>query len=137
MHRTMVNQRFSYEAARRALAFPRGEDRIDVRYGPDTVAFDLAVGGTPTLSLRIPRATSPEPPERVETLAYSYVDGVAHSVRVAVDVPTAAVDPADVVVGIGTGPVARELRALGLPKPPDSCSWGEGLRALFHAPAPV
>lgn len=137
MHRTLVNQRFSYEAARRALTFPRAVDEIDVRYAAETVTFDLAVDGVPALSLRVPRVAPEGAPERVDQLAYSYVDGVAHCVNLQVDVPSAVVDPAAVDIQLGAGPVAAELRRLGLPRAPDFCTWGDGLAARFYAPEPV
>lgn len=137
MHRTIVNQRFTYEAARRALAFPRAEEDVDVRYGPETVTCALSVDGAPALTLRIPRVASDEAPDRVDHIAYSYVDDVAHCVRVTVDVPRSGIDPADVVVELGVGPVAAELRRLGLPRAPDFCSWGEHLAARFEAPEPI
>jgi hypothetical protein len=138
MHRTLVNQLFTYEAGRRALSFPRSVDEIDVRYAPGGVTFDLAVEGDPTLSLRVPRAVPHGEPERIDTRAYSYVDGVAHCTTVEVEIPTGLVAPDDVSIEVvGSGPLAAELRRLGLPRPPDYCSWGEGISARFHAPRPV
>lgn len=137
VHRTLVNQQFGYEAGRRALSFPRDVDEIDVGYRDDAVTFALTVGDDPTLALGVPRLAPEGEPERVETLAYSYLDDVAHCTTVEVDVPTDVVDPNDVAIDLGVGPLAADLRRLGLPKVPDYCSWGEGLAARFHAPRPV
>jgi hypothetical protein len=137
MHRTLVNQRFTYEAARRALTFPGAVDDIDVRYAGDEVTFELAVDGVRAVSLHVPRVAPEAAPERVDQLAYSYVGGVAHCVHLEVDVPRGVVDPAAVRIELGAGPVAAELRRLGLPRAPDFCTWGEGLTARFHAPEPL
>ena len=40
-------------------------------------------------------------------------------------------------IEIGDGPVADELRSLGLPCAPDLATWGEGLSATFHLGQPV
>jgi hypothetical protein len=48
------------------------------------------------------------------------------------------IDPAEVVVEVGEGPVADELRTLGLPDlEPSLVTWGEGLRGTFLTPRPV
>lgn len=137
VHRTLVNQRFGFEAGHRALAFPRAVDEIDVVYTDEAVTFDVTVEGDPTLRLRVPRAPSVGRPERMETPAYSMVDGVAYCTPVEISIPTGIVDPDDVCIEVGTGPLADALRRLGLPRPPSYCSWGEGLSATFHRPQPL
>jgi hypothetical protein len=135
--RTLVNQRFSYEAGARAMQFPRTEDEIDVAYTDDTVTFDLTVEGDHTLRLRLPRARPEGEPERMPTLGYSYVDGVARRTAVEIDMPTGIVAPEAVGLELGTGPLAADLRRLGLPRPPDFCAWGEGLFARFLKPQTI
>jgi hypothetical protein len=135
--RTLVNQRFSYEAGARAMQFPRTEDDVDVTYTGDTVTFDLTVDGDHTLTLRIPRAQPEGEPERMSTPAYSYIDAVPRCTTVELDMPTGIVDPEAVVIEVGTGPLAADLRRLGLPRAPDYCAWGEGLFARFHKPQPI
>jgi hypothetical protein len=134
---TLVNQRFGYEAGARAMQFPRREDEIDVAYTDDMVTFDLAVGGDHTLRLRVPRARPEGQPERVNTIGYSYIDGVARRTDVEIDIPTGIVAPEAVSIELGTGPLAAELRRLGLPRVPDYCSWGEGLCAEFQRPRAI
>ena len=54
------------------------------------------------------------------------------------DMGTGFVDPADVVLELGSGPVAEELARLGLPDAaPDMCTWGEGLSATFLLGQPI
>jgi hypothetical protein len=137
MHRTFVNQRFTHEAGRRALTVPRAQDQIDVRYAADTVTFDLAVDGRPALSLRVPRLAPDGDPKRRRHLVYSYVNNVARRVCLDIDMPQGTVDPAAVNIRIDAGPMAAELRHLGLPHPPDFCTWGEGLSSRLFAPEPI
>lgn len=137
LFRSLVNQRFGYEAGARAMQFPRAEDEIDVAYTDDTVTFDLAVEGEHTLRLRVPRAGPEGEPERMNTIGYSYIDNVARCTHIEIDMPTGIVDPEAVDLELGTGPLAAELRRLGLPGVPDYCAWGEGLSALFHRPQPI
>jgi hypothetical protein len=135
--RTLVNQRFSYEAGARAMQFPRAEDDIDVAYTDDTVTFDLSVGGDHTLTLRVPRARPEGESERMSTVGYSYIDGVARCTHVEIDMPTGIAAPDAVSLELGAGTLAAELRRLGLPRSPDFCAWGEGLFARFGKPQPV
>jgi hypothetical protein len=137
LFRTLVNQRFGYEAGARAMQFPRAEDEIDVAYTDDTVTFDLTVEGDHTLTLALPRARAEGEPERMSTVGYSYIDNVARCTHIEIDMPTGIVAPETVSVELGTGPLAAELRRLGLPRPPDFCAWGEGLYASFGEPQPV
>lgn len=137
VHRTLVNERFPFEAGHRALAFPRVVDEIDVEYTDESVTFDLAVEGDPTLRLRIPRVPATDPPERMETPAYSVIDGVPYCTPVEISMPTGIVAPEDVHLELGTGPLADTLRRLGLPCPTSYCSWGEGISATFHRPQPL
>jgi hypothetical protein len=137
LFRSLVNQRFGYEAGARAMQFPRAEDEIDVAYTDDTVTFDLAVEGEHTLRLRVPRARPEGEPERMNTIGYSYIDNVARCTHIEIDMPTGIVPPDAVGLELGTGPLAAELRRLGLPRPPDFCAWGEGLFASFAKPQTI
>jgi hypothetical protein len=137
LFRSLVNQRFGYEAGARAMHFPRAEDEIDVAYTDDTVTFDLAVEGEHTLRLRVPRARPEGEPERMNTIGYSYIDNVARCTHIEIDMPTGIVPPDAVGLELGTGPLAAELRRLGLPRPPDFCAWGEGLFASFGKPQTI
>jgi hypothetical protein len=137
LFRTLVNQRFGFEAGARAMQFPRSQDEIDVAYTDDAVTVDLTVEGDHTLTLRVPRARPEGEPERMNTVGYSYIDGVARCTHIEIDMPTGIVAPDTVALELGTGPLAAELRRLGLPRAPDFCAWGEGLSASFGKPQTV
>lgn len=52
--------------------------------------------------------------------------------RMAMDLASGSVDASDVEIMLGVGPIADELRSLGLPTAPDFCAYGENLGAVFQ-----
>jgi len=131
VYRMPVDQEFTCEAGNRVMGFPKTVEAIDVTDDETHVTFALAFDGRPTLRVRLPRAEPVGEPERVEADSYSYLDGVPHATALGMDMGTGLVDPAEVEIEVGEGPVADELRSLGLPGPPDVATWGEGLTATF------
>ena len=78
------------------------------------------------------------PPATITTVSYSYLDGRPYATTLEMELgPGVVDDPAEVSIEIGDGPVADELRSLGLPRTPDLVTWGEGLSATFHLGRPV
>jgi hypothetical protein len=135
--RMPVDQEFTKRAGNAVLGLPKTVESLDVDYGDDTVTFRLAMGGEPTLTVTLPLVAPDGEPTRSETITYSYIDGVASEVPLAIDLPTGLVDPASVVIEVGTGVVADELRSLGLPTAPDMAMWGQGLGGTFLRPRPL
>lgn len=64
--------------------------------------------------------------------SYSYLGGEPHRTGLSMDMGTGLIDPAEVELTLGTGPVADELRRLGLPTAPDFATWGQDLSATFE-----
>jgi len=137
VYRMPVDQDFTCEAGDKVMGFPKTVEQLDVTYTDTTATFRLVMGGHPTLVLTVPRAEPLDEPERLDTVSYSYLDGVAYGTPLSMDMGTGFVDPSDVVVEVGEGPVADELRSLGLPTAPDLATWGEGLSATFLLGQPV
>ncbi len=137
VYRMPVNQEFTCEAGNRVMGFPKTVEDLTVRYTDDTATFRLAMGGQHVLTLTVPRVEPAGDPARVEATSYSYLDGVPHGTDLSMDMGTGVIDPADVVLELGDGPVADELRCLGLPRPPDFATWGEGLSATFALGRPL
>lgn len=139
--RMPVNQGFTCEAGNRVMGFPKTVEDITVAYtgelGAGEVSFRLEVGGVRALTLRMPRAAATGPLERITAESYSYLDGAPFATPLEMDVGTGLVDAAEVVLDVGEGTVADELRALGLPAAPDLATWGEGLSATFQLGRPV
>ncbi|NLV54006.1 MAG: acetoacetate decarboxylase family protein [Acidimicrobiales bacterium] len=137
VYRMPVNQEFTREAGNRVMGFPKTVERIDVDYSDSTVAFRLAFDGRPTLGVTLPRAAATGAPESIDAVSYSYLDGVPYGTTLSMEMGTGFPDPTEVVIEVGDGPVADELRRLGLPAVPDMVTWGEGLAATFHLGHPV
>ncbi|MCB1003060.1 MAG: acetoacetate decarboxylase family protein [Acidimicrobiales bacterium] len=137
VYRMPVNQPFTSEAGNKVMGFPKTVEVLDATYTDGSITFRLVMGGHPTLVLTLPRAEPLGPPERVEAVSYSYLDGVAYGTPLSMDMGTGMVDPSAVHLEVGEGPVADELRSLGLPAAPDLATWGEGLSATFLLGRPV
>jgi hypothetical protein len=137
VYRMPVNQDFTCEAGNRVMGFPKSVEDLRVTYTGATVSFRLAIDGRHVLTLTLPRAAPLGAPERVAATSYSYLDGVPYATDLAMDMGTGLVDPTEVVLELGDGPVADELRSLGLPRAPDLATWGEGLSATFQLGRPV
>lgn len=137
IYRMPVNQAFTCEAGNKVMGFPKTVERLQVRYEPERVSFHLWMTGEPTLAVTMPRAEATGPSERVDAVSYSYLDGVPFATNLQMGMGTGFVDPADVSIEIGVGPVADELRSLGLPTAPDMATWGEALSATFFQGEPI
>jgi hypothetical protein len=138
VYRMPVNQAFTCEAGNRVMGFPKTVEVLDVEYTDATVSFHLVMGGHDTIRITVPRAAATGTPERIDAESYSYLDGVPYRTTLSMDMGTGFVDPADVVIELGDGPVADELRSLGLPElAPDLATWGEGLSATFLLGQPL
>lgn len=137
VYRMPVNQAFTCEAGNRVMGFPKTVEVLDTEYTDDTVSFHLVMGGHDTIRITLPRAEALGAAERIDAESYSYLDGVPYSTTLSMDMGTGMIDAADVVLELGEGPVADELRSLGLPKAPDLATWGEGLSATFLLGQPI
>lgn len=138
VYRMPVNQAFTCEAGNRVMGFPKTVEGIDVTYTDTHASFRLTFDGQHAFTLTVPRAAPLGEPERIETESFSYLDGVACATPLSMDMGTGFVDPADVVLELGSGVVADELASLGLPStPPDMCTWGEDLSATFLLGRPI
>ncbi len=140
--RMPVNQSFTCAAGTQVMGFPKTVEDLAFAYADDTVTFTCTTteadpAGGPELTIRFPRSPSGSAPERMAAESYSYLDGRPHRTVLSMDMGTGMIDPADVQVTLGEGPVADELRRLGLPAAPDFATWGEGLSATFELGDPL
>jgi len=132
IYRMPVDQEFTCQAGNEVMGFPKVVTRIDAEYTEDRVTFRLWDDGVEALTVGLPRADADGTATRIEASSYSYLDGLPYATPLTIDMPSGLVDPADVELTLGTGPIAEELRSLGLPKAPDFCTWGEDGRATFQ-----
>ncbi len=141
VYRMPVDQAFTCQAGNEVMGFPKTVEELSVSAADGRTTFAMTADGEPVLSVSFPTVdgagADPGGAGRVETGSYSYLGGVPHETPLAMDLGTAVLDPADVVIELGAGPVADELRSLGLPKPPDFAAWGTGLTATFHLGHPL
>ena len=137
VYRMPVNQEFTCKAGNTVMGFPKTVEQIDFAYSESHVEVRLAMGGREVLRVRLPRVPAAMPPPEMETVSYSYLDGKPLETPLRMQIGTGAVDPAEVLLELGDSPVADELRSLGLRRPPDLCTWAEGLSATFQRPRPV
>ena len=137
VYRMPVDQEFTCLAGNQVMGFPKTVMGIDADYTDTHVTFTLRDGDEAVFAVTVPRAAPAGDPVRIETVSYSYLDGIAQQTPLSMDLATGAVDAGDVTLTLGTGPIADELRGLGLPTAPDFASYGEGLAAVFQLGTPV
>ena len=137
IYRMPVDQAFTCQAGNEVMGFPKTVEELSVDHAEGRVTFAMTDGGQPVLSVSFPAVAATGEASRVETGSYSYLHGVAHETPLTMDLGTGLLDPADVIVELGAGPVADELRSLGLPKAPDFGTWGTGLTATFQLGHPL
>lgn len=89
------------------------------------------------MTVHFPRQVSSEPPSVTEAVTWSYIGSKPTELPLVIEVGSSMIDPAQIELTLGTGPVADELRSLGLPKSPDLAMYGEGLRGTFQLPRPA
>jgi hypothetical protein len=137
MWRMPVDQEFTCLAGNQVMGLPKTVEDIEFRYTDDTVQVHLVFAGQPTLQVTFPRVPGEGEPAAVRSESYAYLDGVPYSTTLEMEMGTGLIDPSDVVLTLGEGVVADELRSLGLPTEPDLATWGEGLRGVFLLPRPL
>jgi hypothetical protein len=137
MYRMPVDQEFTCHAGNQVMGLPKTVEQIEFRYGDETVQVHLVFGGEPTLQVTFPRVAGVGEPDAMRSESYAYLDGVPFSTTLEMEMGTGIIDPEDVVLTLGEGVVADELRSLGLPTVPDLATWGEGLRGVFLLPRPL
>jgi hypothetical protein len=137
VYRMPVDQVFTCEAGNRVMGFPKTVEQMSFERTDGQGVVTLHEDGAPSVVLRFPLVAPAGEAARIESLSYSYLDGVPHETPLAMDMGTGVIDPADVVIELGTGPIAEGLKTLGLPKPPDLATWGEALSAVFQLGRPV
>lgn len=135
--RMPVDQEFTCTAGNLVMGLPKTVEEISFAYSKDAVDVALVMGGEPALRVRVPRVRAASEPSSETMVTWSYLDGVPMAVPLTIDLPTGLIAGDEILVELGSGPVADELRSLGLPRAPDLALWGEGLGGTFLAPEPV
>ncbi len=137
VYRMPVDQAFTCRAGNEVMGFPKTVEDLSIERGGGRITFGWKVGGELVLSVGFSDEAPTGETSRVDAGSYSYLEGVPHETPLAMDMGTGVLDPSDVVIELGPGPIADELRSLGLPKAPDFATWGTGLTATFHLGHPL
>ncbi len=137
VYRMPVDQDFTCRAGNEVMGFPKVVLDIAADYTDTHVTFALRDGADLALTVTVPRVAPVGDPARIDTVSYSYLDGVPFETALAMDLATGYVEAAEVGLTLGSGDIADELRALGLPTAPDFATWGEDLGAVFQLGSPL
>jgi hypothetical protein len=137
VYRMPVDQAFTCEAGNQVMGFPKTVESLTFTYTDDRVRFELACDGVTALTIEVPRPAGAVAGDVVSSVSYSYLDGRPYGTLLDMAMGTGLLDPAEVTLELGAGPVADELATLGLPTTPDLATWGEHLSATFHLGEPV
>jgi hypothetical protein len=137
VYRMPVDQAFTCEAGNRVMGFPKTVEQMSVTHEGGRCTVTLHEGGEPSLTLRFPTPAGEGESPRIESLSYSYLDGVAHETPLDMGMGTGMIDPAEVEIELGPAPIGKDLAGLGLPMAPDMATWGVGLSATFQLGRPV
>jgi len=132
VYRMPVDQEFTCLAGNQVMGFPKTVMGIEADYSDTHATFVLRDGEAVALRVSVPRAEPLGEPTRIETVSYSYLDGTPYETPLSMDLATGVVEAEQVVVELGSGPIADELSSLGLPCAPDFASYGERLGAVFQ-----
>ncbi len=136
VYRMPVDQEFTMKAGNQVLGLPKTVEDLSFDYSDDEVVVTLSTGDAP-LVVRLPRPTSDVPATSTEAITYSYLDGAPTELPLTIEIGSGVIDPADIVIELGSSTIAEELASLGLPATPDFAVWGEGLSGSFQVPRPL
>lgn len=113
IHHLPVNQGFTLEAGRTIWGFPKFMADIDIVEHPAGARVLLAADGEEILQLDVRRGLVPMPARTLPT--YTNADGVLRVTDWSTPARALA-RPGGTRIHLGSHPIAKELRALGLPK---------------------
>lgn len=137
VYRMPVDQDFTCEAGNKVMGFPKTVEDLRVVRSEGRITFAWHDADGLILSVGFPMAPATGDSPQVEAVSYSYLDGRAYATPLSMGMGTGMIDPADIELEVGQGVVAEELRSLGLPRPADFATWGEGLSATFQLGTPI
>lgn len=128
-----VDQSFTCEAGCSIWGFPKTVQEIPFHYETDRVSCSLVFDGEHALTLSLPRGGSRTLPES-EMTTYTLVQGVPPRTRFRSRSEGVGMRLGGAELALGRGPIAEELRGLGLPKAPLFSTWMEKMVARFEPP---
>ncbi len=130
IHHLPVNQSFTCEAGCTIWGYPKTVQQIEFTYPPERASCKLVYDGEHALTLSVPRGGKRTLPES-EMTNYSYIEGVAHANVASQGAEGFGVKLGGAELTLGTGPIADELRSLGLPRRALMTTWMERMHGSF------
>jgi hypothetical protein len=130
IHHLPVNAQFTLEAGRTIWGYPKFMADIDIVEHPRGARVLLASDGEELLQLDVRRGWVSVPPRAIPT--YTYLDGVLRETRWTTS-GRARMRFGGGRLELGSHPIAKELRALGLPKRAFAVQTVPEMRATFGA----
>lgn len=127
-----VDQSFTCEAGRTIWGFPKTVQLIEIDYRPQRVTCKLTMDGEHALTLSLPRGGARVLPE-TDLATYTYIEGVLHRTAFRSGADGFGVKLGGAELTLGRGPLAAELRSLGLPRGALMTTWMERMNGRFEA----
>ena len=126
-----VDQAFTCEAGRTIWGFPKTVQEITADHGDSSSRWSLTMDGQLVLRLSVPRGGDDEMAD-MAIQTYTYKHGVAHTTPFSQGGSGSSIGFGDgVELELGDHPIAKELAALGLPKPASMSTWTERMHGTF------
>ena len=130
VHHLPVNQKFTLEAGRTIWGYPKFMSDIDIVEHPGGARVMLASDGEEILQLDVRRGWVSVPSRAIPT--YTYMEGVLRETKWTTS-GRARARLGGGRLELGSHPIAKELRALGLPKRAFAVQNVPEMRATFGA----
>jgi hypothetical protein len=127
-----VDQGFTCEAGRTIWGFPKTVQKIDIDYRPQRATCALVYDGEPALTLSLPRWGGRVLPDS-DLTTYTFIEGVLHRTAFRSGAEGFGVRMGGAELTLGRGPIAAELRSLGLPRRALLTTWMERMHGRFEA----
>ena len=133
-----VNQSFTCEAGRKIWGYPKTVQEIKMTHTEDRAVCELVYDGEHALTFSTPRGGEKTRSESPVT-TYSYIDGTLYKTVARQTISGFGTHKgASAKLILGSGVIADQLRALGLPKKPITAMWMGKMVAclLYTSPSP-
>jgi hypothetical protein len=132
-----VDQSFTCEAGCTIWGFPKTVQEITADHRRASSTWTLAMDGQLVLRLTVPRGGEDEPPD-IAIQTYTYKDGVPHTTPFTQGGRGSSMSFGDgVELELGDHPIAKELAAMGLPRPASMSQWTEEMHGSFGPAVPL
>ena len=126
-----VDQSFTCEAGCAIWGFPKTVQRIDFEYGAQRATCTLFQGGQRALTLSLARGGGRALPDARMT-TYTSIQGIPHRTAFTSGAEGFGIRLGGAELTLGSGPIADELRSLGLPKRALMTAWMESMHGRFE-----